>query len=343
MSDQLQQIYAHFAAADEPRLPERFQSYVLDKNKIGEGPTSFCYRARHTDGGAVRLKVFRRRLCEQPDFAELFRKVARLASEYRGQNLLPFRAAGSHSSALFFEYEHREAVNLRELICNYAPLHPDLAALVAQGIIAGLNQIHGLRPSPGMGNLIPLHRDLKPENVLVAVDGKVLLTDIDAQQFFCFADRVRVELPYSTAVYESPEQLLKGGYADRRSDIYALGLILLEMLTGKRLFAGTNVHSVRQNVREQRRASLSSITPKYRDGQTMSLLKSLLRLADNLIKHDPDRRPSSLLDIEGQLQKYFQGSSYDDPEPVLSEFLRCGAFECRRRQKKGIFSRLLGD
>ncbi len=343
MTNEMDELYARFEAQDAPNLPEQFQSYKLNKDIIGEGAVGFSYRAVRTDTNSpVRLKVMRRRLCENPEFGEQFHRQGRVLAEMRGSHILHFERTGMHSSILYYEFEFVEASSLRSIIANHAPLHPDLAALITAQIATGLNEIHGLRPSPGLGNLIPLHRSLKPENVLITATGRVYLTDIDMRALSDFADRQQIELPYSTSVYASPEQLLKAGFADRRSDIYALGLICFEMLTGRIPFTGHNAYEVRQNVREDSRLKYSELYPVYRDSMIKWLLKQLGKLAETMMEHEPGNRPATIVDIESRLQDYFLGSSYDRPEDAIADFLRVGAFQSNRTRKRGFIDKLFG-
>ncbi len=343
MTSDMDELYARYEAQDAPNLPEQFQSYKLNKDKIGEGPEGFSYRALRTDtNSAVRLKVMRRRLCQNPEFPELFHRQGRVLAEMRGDHILRFERTGTHTSILFYEFDFVEATSLREIINSYAPLHPDLAALVTSQIAIGLNEIHGLKPSPGLGNLIPLHRDLKPENILITPAGHVYLTDIDMRALTDFADKQQIELPYSTRVYASPEQLLKSGYADRRSDVYSLGLILFEMLTGHYPFTGQNAYEVRQNVREDTRLRYADLYPVYRDSMIKWLVKQLGKLTESMMEHEANKRPATVLDIEGRLQDYFLGSSYDSPEDAIADFMRMGAFQSNRARKRGFIDKLFG-
>ncbi len=335
--------FAEFAVSDDPSLPERFQNYVVDKNKIGEGPLSFCYRARRLDNNEqVRLKVLRRRLSHHHEVAELFNKQSHLYFEFTGNLIQPYRGLVLHNEILMLEYGYVDGLSLRSIIAENAPLHPDLVALIAQGIMQALNQIHGVRPSPGMGNLIPLHKNLRPENVIVTTQGRVMVTDIDMLPVCHLCDRLKLDLPYSLNVYESPEQLLKNGYADRRSDIFSLGLMMVEMMTGRYPYFGGNVFEVRQNIRENFRENADSLSPSYKDTAMRTLLKALARIVNMMIEHEPKRRVQTLLDLESALVDYFKGSSYDYPAKTLTDFLRLRSFQVERARKRGFIDRLLG-
>ncbi len=335
--------YAQFAALDHPDLPERFQNYVIDKNPIGEGPTTYCFRARRlSDNSAVRLKVLRRRLSQHPEIGETFERLSRLLQEFRGDRLLRYNAAGQHAGIRFFEFEYIEATSLRVVIERFAPLHPDLVALIALGTVAALLQIHGLRPSPGLGNLIPLHRNLRPENILLTTDGRVLLADFDMNQLTIFADRRQIELPYLPQTYESPEQLLKAGYADRRSDVYALGLIMLEAATACHPYQGQTIFEARQNVRENRLYRMEALFPEYRDPAARALLKDLGSLVRACIDFNAERRPATATDVEDRLTSYLSDAGYEDRTRPIADFLRAGTFQVERKRKKTFIDRLFG-
>lgn len=334
---------ASFAALDDPQLPERFQNYVLDKNLIGEGPISFSYRAKRLDNGrAVRLKVLRRRVSGLTGVEVIFQQVKTAQTQYTGENLLHLTAATVHDGILILEYEYFESVSLRSLIDADAPFHPDLVALVAIEMIAGLNQIHGVRPSPGLGSLVPLHRNLKPENVLISPQGEVKLCDIGLVDIASFCDSRRLELPYDTRVYQAPEQLLRDGYADRRSDVYSLGLLMTEMLTTRLPYSGENVFEVRQNVRENRRLSLAGCFPPTKDGVRRKLTQQLGQICEKMIAHDSEKRTQSVADVENLLLRYLESGRYSDRNHTLADFLRTRTFQVERISKRGFLDRLFG-
>lgn len=334
---------AEFAALDDPELPERFQNYVLDKNKIGEGPISFCYRAKRIDNDRqVLLKVLRRRICALPEIKELHQKLSRVLTQYGGDNVVRFVGPGMHNEILFFEFEYVQAVSLRTLIDSDAPFYPDLVVLIALGVIAGLNQIHGVKPSPGMGNLIPLHRNLKPENILITPVGKVKITDTDMLQIADYCDKAQLELPYPLKVYQSPEQLLRDGYADRRSDIYSLGLIMLEAATSRFLYYGDNVFEVRQNVRENRRNNESLLYPAVKDDQRKSLTREFAKIIEMMLAYASEKRIQSFVEVESRIERYLVGSNYADPARAIADFLRVHTFHSERSRKRGFLDRLLG-
>lgn len=262
--------------------------------------------------------------------------------QFQGSNIQHFNAISFHDQNLILEFSYIDSVSLRAIIKENAPLHPDLVALLAMAITRALNQVHGTRPSPGQGNLIPLHKNLKPENVLISHDGKVFLTDIDMLPYCHLADRKKLALPYSDEVYESPEQLLRNGYADRRSDLFALGLTMLEMATGRYPYYGSNIFEVRQNVRENHREALNSLYPNYRESASRDLSRSLSRIIERAIDPNPDKRTQTPLDLEAELEDYFKGSAYDYPEKTLADFLRIRSFHMERSRKRGFIDRLFG-
>ncbi len=335
-------LYSRFAALDNPALPDRFQQYNLDKNPLGEGAISLCYRARRIDSGEwVRLKVLRRRLVELPELHELWQRQGQILAQFHGDQILPFRGSGQQNGIPFFEFGYVQATSLRALIESNAPFHPDLVALIALGVVHALTQVHGARPSPGLGNLIPLHKNLKPENVLITQDGRIVLCDIEFLPIAYLADRKGVELPYRPEAYESPEQLLKN-YADRRSDIYSLGLMMVAMASGRHPFAGSNMYEARQNVRENRGVRLDALLPNYSDRRTRDLLKRLSVEINRCTSPDADRRPSNLMDLESELTRFLSDAVYEQRERALADFLRAGTFQVERREKKGFIDRLFG-
>ena len=328
-------------ANDDPRLPETFQKYRIEQ-KIGEGAVSFVYRVRRLDTGKpVRLKVLRKRICRLAGIREKIIQLDRELQAYRGENILPYHGSGGHDDNLFLEFDYIEAISLRKLIDRDGPFHPDLVALIALGLVAVLQQIHGTRPSPGMGNIIPLHRNLTPENVLITPAGQIVLTDIDMVEIADFAEKHRLQLPYSPLCYRSPEQLLRD-YADRRSDIFSLGMLMLEMTCRRLPWVGMNNYHTRQNIRENKGGKLKGFYPKSESGERNLLTRQLGKIIAGLISHNPNKRIQQTVDVEDLLAGYLATAKYRDQSQEIAEFLSRRGFNPQRERQRGFLERLMG-
>lgn len=329
-------------AADDPRLPETFQVYRVNR-KIGQGLISFVYEARRLDSKEiVRLKVLRKRIANLNGIRERVDQLDREYQIYHGDHILGYNGLGRHDDNIYFEFDYTDAVSLRSLIDDDAPFHPDLVAMIALGIIEGLTEVHGAKPSPGMGNLIPLHRNLTPENILLAPKGKVVLCDIDMGLISTFAEKAGLELPYTPLCFEAPERLLRD-YADRRSDIFSLGMVMMEMACKRLLYVGYSIHHTRQNIRDNKREKSSEMFPRSHSKDRDRRIKQLAGVIEQLIAHKPENRIDQLVQLESQLLKYLEGTRYREFGEEISEFMESRSFVSQRSAQRGFWRRLTGN
>jgi serine/threonine protein kinase/beta-lactam-binding protein with PASTA domain len=173
----------------------------------------------------VALKVMHAGLGDDDDFVSRFVREARSAARLSHPNVVAVFDQGDDDGTLFLAMEFVDGGTLRDLIRQEAPMPPGRALGLLDPVLAALGAAH----QAGL-----IHRDVKPENVLIADDGRVKVAD------FGLARAVSAETQHTTAgiligtvSYLSPE-LLVDGHADARSDVYAAGVLLYEMLTGRK-------------------------------------------------------------------------------------------------------------
>jgi hypothetical protein len=208
--------------------------------KIGEGGMGEVYRARdtrlHRD---VALKVLAHDFAAEPARLARFEQEARAAAALNHPNILAVYDAGTHEGQPFLVSELLEGHSVRELLRD-GPIPLRKALDYAVQITTGLAAAH----DRGI-----VHRDLKPENLFITSDGRAkvldfgiakLLAPTDAADTLAteFAPRTDAGIVLGTAGYMSPEQI-RGGAVDHRTDIFAFGATLFEMLSGIRPFAGS--------------------------------------------------------------------------------------------------------
>jgi tRNA A-37 threonylcarbamoyl transferase component Bud32 len=196
---------------------------------IGHGDMGIVYRAEELAlQRQVALKLILSEYAEEERFRERFRRESRIAAAIDHQNVIPIFDAGDEDSVLYIMMRLVEGTDLRTLIANEGGLAPLRAARIVRQVGAALDAAH----ARGM-----LHRDVKPSNVLLARRDHVYLTDFGLAKP---ADAVRELTRQGTVVaraeYVAPEQIL-GRRVDARADVYALGCLLFETLTGEPPFA----------------------------------------------------------------------------------------------------------
>jgi eukaryotic-like serine/threonine-protein kinase len=203
---------------------------------VGTGGMSSVYRAqdslleRH-----VALKVMHEQLLSEGDHVERFRREARLAAQLSHPNIVTVIDRGEQEGRQFIVFEYVEGENLKALIEREAPLPEKAAIELALQIADGLAFAH----ANGL-----VHRDVKPQNVLLTGDGRAKVTDFGiARSIDVHRGLTQTGTVMGTSDYISPEQA-RGGDVDACTDIYSLGAVLYELLTGDVPFPGDNFVSI---------------------------------------------------------------------------------------------------
>jgi serine/threonine-protein kinase len=200
---------------------------------VGVGGMGSVYRARDRElDETVALKVLRRELVDKPGMLERFRREAKLARRVTHRNVARVFDIGEHQGEKFLTMELVDGESLGALMSRVGR-----AVEITTAICAGLASAH----AAGV-----VHRDLKPDNVLIARDGRVVLTDFGIAR--AFADEGgavnTLGILLGTPAYMAPEQVEGHQDIDGRADIYALGALLYELFTGERAWPGDSPFGV---------------------------------------------------------------------------------------------------
>ncbi len=217
---------ARVAAADLEARPPRVLSgrYEL-RGLIGTGGMGTVYRARDVElDEIVALKMLKKRLAESNDALARFRREVKLARRVTHKNVARTFDIGDHQGRKFLTMELVEGEVLRAQIAGVRYLPVAEAVRIATDICAGLAAAH----AAGV-----IHRDLKPENVIVVAERGAVITDFGIARALAHGEAFRsAGNVVGTPAYMAPEQL-ENATLDERTDIYALGIMLYELLTGK--------------------------------------------------------------------------------------------------------------
>ena len=212
------------------RLANRYEILGL----LGEGGMGSVYKARDLElDELVALKMLKPELANHEQFVAKFRQEVRLARRIAHANVVKTYDLGEAGSQRFLTMEYIDGVALSRHLAQRGRLDVLDFSLVAAQLCAGLSAAH----SAGV-----LHRDLKPDNVLVARDGRVAITDFGIAQAAGASSATQGIA--GTPAYMAPEQLQPSVVLDARADLYALGVMLFELLTGKRAWQGGELVSV---------------------------------------------------------------------------------------------------
>jgi serine/threonine-protein kinase len=202
---------------------------------LGEGGMATIYRATDAElGRDVAVKVMRPEYGRDPGFIARFRQEAQAAARLSHPNIAQVYDYGSDGGAPFIVMELVEGGDLASVIRERGPLPVGAAARIAGQIADALEAAH----ARGI-----IHRDVKPSNVLLAPDGRVKVVDFGIARALSEAQLTLPGTTLGSVHYFSPEQA-RGEVVTQRSDIYSLGLVLWEMLTGRRTWSGDSAAAV---------------------------------------------------------------------------------------------------
>ena len=199
---------------------------------LGSGGMGAVYRARDVElDETVALKVLRRELCEAPGMLARFRQEAKLARRVTHRNVARTFDIGEHAGEKFLTMELVEGESLASVVDRRGRLPITEVLHIVQEICAGMSAAHAASV---------VHRDLKPDNVMVGKDGRIVVTDFGIAHAAAGAVGVAKTLGgiVGTPAYMAPEQIEGGADLDARADIYALGAMTYELLTGERAWPG---------------------------------------------------------------------------------------------------------
>jgi serine/threonine-protein kinase len=203
--------------------------------KIATGGTSTVYRGLDTRlDRPVALKVMDSRYAGDQQFLTRFQLEARTVARLKDPGLVAVYDQGLDARHPFLVMELVEGGTLRELLSERGPMPPHAVAAVLRPVLGGLAAAH----RAGL-----VHRDVKPENVLISDEGDVKIVDFGLVRAVAAAGITSTSVILGTAAYLSPEQV-RDGNASPRSDIYAVGIVAYELLTGQTPFSGDSALSV---------------------------------------------------------------------------------------------------
>jgi TonB family protein len=269
-----------------PEGPDRFGQYEL-LSKIASGGMAEVFRARRTGVEGfqkiVAIKKILPHIADNDEFITMFADEAKLAAELNHPNIVHIYDLGKiQAGGYFIAMEYVEGTDLRSILRRGRhaglPMPVPLAVYVASKVASALDYAHRRRDARGE-DLHIVHRDVSPQNILISHEGEIKLCDFGIAK----ADR-KVSQTESGSLkgklqYMSPEQAW-GKPIDHRSDLFSLGSVLHEMLTGERLFRGATDMVVLELVRKAEVVAPSQRNPDVPAALDAVVLKALARDRD---------------------------------------------------------------
>lgn len=251
---------------------------------IGVGAMGLVYRASDEQlETEVAVKVLRTEMAQDPRLLDRFRRELVLARQVTHRNAVRIHDIGSDGDLVFLTMDYVAGRSLREILDRDGPLPPERAKEIVRQLASALEAAH----DQGV-----VHRDLKPENVLIAESGEAFITDFGVARSVTTAGLTRAGAVVGTLDYLSPEQA-RSDEVDGRSDLYALGIVLFEMLSGELPFTGGS--------HEEVLAQRLSAKPRALRQLGIAVPPHLQRMIDRCLERDPSRRYASAAELLSEL------------------------------------------
>ncbi len=285
---------------DDKTKPTIVGRYILD-GEVASGGMASVHHGRRIDdpppGTTVAIKRVHPHLAKDKRFASMFIDEARLVSRIRHPNVIRTLdiIASDDECLLVMEYVHGEALGRLLRLCDERGARPplDILSAIISGALAGLQASHDATNAAG-APLNIVHRDISPQNIMVGADGVARVLDFGVAKAAGSLHVTRDGEIKGKLAYMSPEQV-SAKPLDRRTDVYAAGVVLWEAVTQLPLFDGENEAAIIASVMRQEIAVPSTIVP------------GLPRDLDGVIMHSlearPDRRFSSAREMAEALTR----------------------------------------
>jgi serine/threonine protein kinase len=288
-------------------------------HRIAFGGMAEIYLARASGIQGFEKYVVLKRIL--PQFAEnhelirMFLQEARLAAILDHANIAQVHDIGEESGIYFFTMEYLHGEDARRIMKALA--ERDAAMPLAHAIhvvidaASGVHFAHEKKGSDGR-SLGIVHRDLSPSNIVVTYAGEVKVVDFGVAKIAADPELSGRYSLKGKLAYMSPEQISQGS-VDRRSDVFALGIVLYELTTRKRLFKGTNEIETMQLVLDTRIPRPSEVVPDYPP--------DLERIVMRALEHSPDRRYQSARELQVELEAFARDQKLQISSAGLAEWM----------------------
>ena len=262
--------------------PLRFGQYVLlDRINVGGMAEVFKAKAFGVEGfeKIVAIKRILPTMSEDDEFIKMFVDEARITVQLHHENIVQVHELGRESGQYYIAMEYVSGRDMRQVLDAMKKrgltIPVSTAAYIASSVAEGLDYAHHKADANG-NNLNLIHRDVSPQNILVSYDGAVKITDFGIAKAEDRASKTQAGVLKGKFAYMSPEQV-RGQTIDGRSDIFAVGILLYEMVTGERLFLGESDFSTLDKVRKAEVRPPSELNADLPPALEAIILKALAR------------------------------------------------------------------
>ena len=271
-------------------------TYIADRyeivSMIGQGGMSDVYKAKdHKLGRFVAIKILKQEFANDVNFVSKFRTEAQAAASLEHPNIVNIYDVGSENGLHYIVMEYVEGITLKDYISRKGQLSFKESVSIAIQVGRGIEAAH---------NKNITHRDIKPQNIIISTEGKVKVTDFGIARA-ATSNTINADVMGSVH-YTSPEQA-RNGFVDGRSDIYSLGIVMYEMVTGRVPFDGDTAVAVAiQHLQEE-----MVIPSTYAANLPISMEKIILKCTQK----SPDRRYQTMGELLIDLRRSLETPDLD--------------------------------
>ncbi|MBS3680098.1 Stk1 family PASTA domain-containing Ser/Thr kinase [Ornithinibacillus massiliensis] len=274
-------------------LSERYQI----KEKIGGGGMADVYLAEDIIlDRKVAIKVLRLEYANDEEFIARFDREAQSATSLSHPNVVTIYDVGEEDQILYMVMEYVDGMTLKEFIQRYGPIDVPEAIEIMKQITAAISHAH----ENGI-----VHRDIKPQNILIDTYGHIKVTDFGIAMALSATSLTQTNSVLGSVHYLSPEQA-RGGMATKKSDIYSLGIVFFEMLTGRLPFSGQSPVSIALKHLQSETPSVRRFSPEVPQSVENIVLKATAK--------DPFHRFETVYDMEDNLELALSPDRLDEPK-----------------------------
>ncbi|UIO40600.1 Stk1 family PASTA domain-containing Ser/Thr kinase [Brevibacillus brevis] len=246
------------------RLGGRYQI----ESRVGGGGMAIVYKAKDLIlNRPVAVKVLRSQFGTDEDFVNRFRREAQAVASLSHPNVVGVYDVGQDGDTHYMVMEYIEGYTLKEVIIQRGALPVEEAVRIAEQICDALDHAHQ--------NQI-IHRDIKPHNIMIGKNGRVKVTDFGIARAVTSATITHTNAMLGSVHYFSPEQA-RGGITGEKSDIYSLGIVLYEMVTGELPFSGDSPISVALKHLQEPLPEPRQVNPAIPQSVENVILKALVK------------------------------------------------------------------
>jgi serine/threonine-protein kinase len=277
-------------AVNDPLIDAFFDGRYRILRKLGAGGMANVYLAEDQElGRRVAIKILNEKHANDGQFIERFRREAKNAAALSHPNIVSIYDRGEAEGTYYIAMEYLDGRSLKELIVSRGPAPVNVALEYTRQMLAALRfaHRHGI-----------VHRDIKPHNVLVDSEGRVKVTDFGIARAGA-SQMTEAGSIVGTAQYLSPEQA-RGGVVDQRSDLYSLGVVLYELLTGETPFQGDTPVEIAMKHLSTAPEPPSALRPDLPRELDMVVIRALAK--------DPEDRYQSAEEMDADLERVSRGA-----------------------------------